>query len=169
MKICPTCGHPEETCGSGSYYLAKKLIDAEAKLANREKRCHSISGIAVITSVILLIAAVVSAVITLGVVAAAVVMPVMVLGAVLGATLVYYSQTSSGTAQDDYKSHAELAEVMVILQELQAWLERNRESKEETREDIERLMRQLQEGLENILNMLDSVLKNEANIDTQDQ
>ena len=53
----------------------------------------------------------------------------------------------------------DLKSLLPLLQDLKQWIETNQSSKKEVQKDIERLMNQLQRGIESIMEMLDIVIK----------
>lgn len=58
----------------------------------------------------------------------------------------------------------EVAEVMVMLQEIKQQIERNRAEKKAAHKDIERLMQQMADGLARIMARLDTVTKNDESL-----
>ena len=56
------------------------------------------------------------------------------------------------------ESQAEIAGIMVMIQELKEWIERNQASKAEVKADIEALMAHIEEGVEQIMALLDDVV-----------
>jgi hypothetical protein len=68
-------------------------------------------------------------------------------------------------ARQQAEDQAQVAEVMIIIGEIKVWIERNQRNKRAVQAEIDRMMEQMQRGIQAIMSMLDGLTKSSSTLD----